>query len=171
MPMSVDPVRSTSQPISHGPRNPARLPMELMSAMPAAAAAPARMAVGRHQNCASEVVTPAIAKDIPHNAMAGSRPKRTVTSQPAAPTNPGASLSARAPPPGSSTPPGGGEAHPASPGAKGGGPYGKEHPRPARGPAHPPPPPQAPAGGRTTPPPSPGDSGKERPDGRAPPVR
>ena len=60
-----------------------------MSAIPVAAAAPASIAVGRHQNCESEVVTPAIARVMPSRATALCAPKRTVSSQPAAPINAG----------------------------------------------------------------------------------
>lgn len=49
-PVIVLPVNSLTQPISYGPPKPARLPIELINAMPPAAATPLKKAVGRVQN-------------------------------------------------------------------------------------------------------------------------
>jgi hypothetical protein len=47
-----EPVASLTQPIRYGPPNPARLPIELISAMAPAAADPESHAVGNVQNTA-----------------------------------------------------------------------------------------------------------------------
>src|SRR5690348_10076537 len=52
------PVASLIQPIAYGPAKPARLPIELITAMPAAAAVPDRTAVGNVQNTGSVPNTP-----------------------------------------------------------------------------------------------------------------
>src|ERR1700704_6287302 len=49
-PVEVLPVASLTQPIRYGPPNPARLPIELISAMAPAAAVPESHAVGSVQN-------------------------------------------------------------------------------------------------------------------------
>ena len=46
-PKAKPPVASLIQPMTKGPKKPARLPIELIAAMPGATAAPARNAVGR----------------------------------------------------------------------------------------------------------------------------
>src|SRR3954449_3214145 len=51
-PVDVLPVASFTQPIKYGPPKPARLPIELISAMPPAAAVPDSHAVGSVQNTA-----------------------------------------------------------------------------------------------------------------------
>src|SRR6186713_2776816 len=50
IPFAVDPVASLIHPTRNGMPKPARFPIELMIAMPAAAAAPFRNAVGKFQN-------------------------------------------------------------------------------------------------------------------------
>src|SRR5262245_40492766 len=52
------PVASFIQPIAYGPAKPARLPIELITAMPAAAALPDKTAVGSVQNTGSVPNTP-----------------------------------------------------------------------------------------------------------------
>src|SRR5882724_5273866 len=49
-PVEVLPVASLTQPIRYGPPNPARLPIELISAIAPAAAVPESQAVGNVQN-------------------------------------------------------------------------------------------------------------------------
>jgi hypothetical protein len=51
-PVEVEPVASLTQPIRYGPPNPARLPIELISAIAPAAADPESHAVGSVQNSA-----------------------------------------------------------------------------------------------------------------------
>src|SRR3984893_7701666 len=51
-PVEVEPVASLTQPIRYGPPNPARLPIELISAMAPAAADPESQAVGSVQKTA-----------------------------------------------------------------------------------------------------------------------
>ena len=56
------PVASWMVPTRNGLTKPAKLPRELMMAIPAAAAAPPRNAVGRGQNSGSELRMPAVAR-------------------------------------------------------------------------------------------------------------
>src|SRR5450830_794678 len=57
-----------SQPISAGLTKPARLPVQLINAMPAAAPAPPGNAVGSAQNMATAVTTPIAPRLSPSNA-------------------------------------------------------------------------------------------------------
>src|SRR6185437_9061787 len=57
-PFEVEPVVSLTQPIRYGPPKPARLPIELISAIPPAAAVPDSHAVGSVQNTAKVQNTP-----------------------------------------------------------------------------------------------------------------
>ena len=57
-PKAKPPVASLIQPMTKGPKKPARLPIELIAAMPGAAAAPARNAVGRAQKIDYEAKRP-----------------------------------------------------------------------------------------------------------------
>ena len=61
----------------------------MITAIPVAAAAPASIAVGRHQNCDSVVITPTVATVSPAMASVVSPCAPTATSQPSAPTSPG----------------------------------------------------------------------------------
>src|SRR4051794_2115520 len=60
-PVDVLPVASLTQPIRYGPPKPARLPIELISAMAPAAAVPDSHAVGSVQNTAKQQNTPTAA--------------------------------------------------------------------------------------------------------------
>src|SRR6516165_12668626 len=57
-PSVVSPVASLIQPMAYGPTKPPRLPIELINAMPPAAAEPVRKPVGRVQNVALAAYTP-----------------------------------------------------------------------------------------------------------------
>ena len=63
IPIAGEWVRSSKAPTIHGLAKPARLAIELMIAIPAAAAEPLRMAVGNDQKSGAHDKTPAVAKD------------------------------------------------------------------------------------------------------------
>src|SRR5260370_34908464 len=71
-PVEVLPVASFTQPIKYGPPNPARLPIELISAIPPAAAVPDSHAVGSVQNTAKVQKIPMEATVSTTMVMAGS---------------------------------------------------------------------------------------------------
>jgi len=61
IPFAVDPVASLIDPTRNGMTNPPRFAMELMIAIPAAAAALFRNAVGKLQNSGDADMTPTVA--------------------------------------------------------------------------------------------------------------
>src|SRR6266702_5200880 len=65
IPAAFPAVACFSQPTAYGLRNPARFPMELISAIPAAAPVPARNEVGKLQNSGSVVRMPIVASVSP----------------------------------------------------------------------------------------------------------
>src|SRR6266702_797794 len=71
-PVEVLPVASLTQPIRYGPPKPARLPIELISAIAPAAAVPESQAVGKVQNTAKVQNTPIAATVSTIIVMAGS---------------------------------------------------------------------------------------------------
>src|SRR5580698_5911690 len=75
--------------MKNGPRNPERLPTELTTAMPAAAAAPLKIAVGRHQNCEIVTITHEVTTVRAITAMTMSWLKPTANSHAIAPTHAG----------------------------------------------------------------------------------
>ena len=70
-PYFESPVLSTNTPTAYGEANPPRLPSELISAMPDAAAAPARAAAGSSQNGEIAAKMPIAATQIAINARTG----------------------------------------------------------------------------------------------------
>ena len=68
IPLFVLWVKSLIQPTKYGLTNPARLPNELIKAIPAAAAVPPKMAVGRLQNNGKVVIIPSVATVSAHIA-------------------------------------------------------------------------------------------------------
>src|ERR1700753_2077371 len=93
--MSVECVLSLTQPIKNGPRKPDRLPSELMTAMPAAAAAPERIAVGKHQNCEMVTTTQLVTTVSAIIATTRLWLKATATSHASAPIHAGAVICQR----------------------------------------------------------------------------
>ena len=94
-PMLVLLVRSLIHPTMKGLTKPARLPTELINAMPAAAAAPLKKAGGRHQNCARPVMMPIVAivsVTIAQNGVCGTR---VLAMSPTAPTTAGIAICQR----------------------------------------------------------------------------
>src|SRR3954469_17015088 len=75
---------SSSQPTMNGPSQPERLPIELMSAMPPAAALPASSVVGSCQNGENALSTPETPTTSAANASAGVFSKTPISTKPAA---------------------------------------------------------------------------------------
>src|SRR5690606_8579808 len=86
IPASVLDVSSFSQPIAYELAKPARLPTEVIKAMPAAAANPPRKAVGSVQNNGNVLMMPIVAKQNAAIARISLLEASTLPTSPAPPT-------------------------------------------------------------------------------------
>src|SRR5207245_11510868 len=80
-PADVLPVRSISQPTANGPSQPERFPIELISAMPPAAALPVNSVVGICQNGENALSTPVTPSTSAANASAGWLPNAPMSTR------------------------------------------------------------------------------------------